>query len=148
MRERNKVSLVVLVLLGLSPAATPAAEVAQIVQPEKMKWVDNPQVPGSKIALVLGDPKKPGPYVLRLRIPPYTKTPPHSHPDSRQVTVLSGSWNLGEGERFDPTLATRLTTGAFVLEAAKVVHYNFTAEDEAVVQISGTGPTTTYYIKP
>lgn len=118
----------------------------RVVTPNELKWVDNPGIPGTKAVILFGDPKKSGPYTLRLKIPPHTHNPPHKHPDHRQVTVISGTWNFGHGDKLDPTMSKRLPAGTFFTEPAGSVHYNFTGSSEVVVQISGTGPTRTDYL--
>jgi quercetin dioxygenase-like cupin family protein len=149
---RRFVSLLPVVLAIVSLHAGPvlaegAPEGHSVVNPDNLKWIDNPSLPGSKIAVLNGDPKKPGPYTLRLKIPPHAKNPPHSHPDNRQVTVLAGTWNFGHGDKFDPAKSTQLPAGTFFTEPAKGVHYNFTGNEEVLVQISGVGPTGTEFIK-
>lgn len=119
-------------------AEGPAGHV--VTAPDAVKWVDNPNVPGGKTAVILGDPKKPGAYIIRNKFPPNTTNPPHTHPDTRQITVLSGTWNFGHGEKADASKATKLPAGTFFIEPAGSAHYNFTTTDEVVIQVSGNGP--------
>lgn len=138
---------VTLGLGGVSPALADAPDGHVLLSPDKVKWVDNPALPGAQTAVLLGNPKKPGPYVMRVKFPPNTKNPPHTHPDNRNATVISGTWNFGHGDRLDAGRSTTLPPGTFFTEPAGSVHYNFTTTDTVVIQISGTGPTSTDYIK-
>ncbi len=62
------------------------------VKPQDVKWVDMKGIPGWKQAVLAGDPEKPGPYVERIKIPPNAAVPPHSHPDTENITVLAGTF--------------------------------------------------------
>ena len=118
-----------------------------VLAPSDLRWIDNPALPGAQTAVLFGDPAKPGPYTMRVRFPPNTKNPPHSHPDNRQATVVSGTWFFGHGDKLDTEKAAELPTGTFFTEPANAIHYNFTTSEEVVVQISGTGPTGTNRLK-
>ena len=94
MKRHYPVSLLMLALLlagtGGSAALAegdPAGHV--LLAPENLKWVDIPTLPGAKQAVLYGNPKEAGPYVMRIKFPPNTKNPPHTHPDNRQATVIS-----------------------------------------------------------
>ena len=153
MKNLRKVSVsLALTTIGLVCAATAFGETSAtgtvLVLPENVKYVDIPGLlPGAQIAVLLGDPKKPGPYVMRVKFPPNTMNPPHTHPETRQGTVLSGSWNFGHGEKIDIAHSTKLPAGTFFTEAAGSTHYTFSTTEAVIVQISGMGPTSTDYLK-
>ena len=118
-----------------------------VVTPADLRWVDSPTRPGQQSAAILGDQLKPGPYIRRVRFPPNTVNPPHSHPDDRQVTIVSGTWYLGHGSTVHRDHVTKAVAGTFFTEPANNVHWEITGPDEVIVQVSGTGPTTTTYVK-
>lgn len=118
-----------------------------VLVPTGLKWTPNPALAGSEIAVLAGDPKKPGPYVMRVKFPPNTSNTPHSHPDNRMVTIVSGTWYFGHGDKFDAAKGTVLPPGTFFTEPANAVHYNFTKVDAVVIEIHGTGPTGTAPVK-
>jgi pimeloyl-ACP methyl ester carboxylesterase len=60
-------------------------------------------VSGIKTTVLSGDPKSPGLYTLRLTVPPNTRIESHRHRDDRSATVVSGTWRIGFGPRFDET---------------------------------------------
>ena len=70
------------------------------VLPGEMKWADSPVAKGFRAAWVLGGEKAKGSYILRVRAAKGSRLEPHSHPDERQTTVLSGSIRVGFGDRF------------------------------------------------
>ena len=119
-------------------AEGPAGHV--VTAPDAIKWVDNPSIPGAKTAVIYGDPKKSGAYIIRNKFPANTIGVAHTHPDTRQITILSVTWNFGHGENADPAKATKLPAGTFFVEPAGSPHYNFTTTEEVVIQVSGNGP--------
>lgn len=118
-----------------------------VVPPSDIRWIDDPNRPGIQSATLAGDPSKPGPYTRRFKLPPRTVLAPHWHPEERQVTTLSGTWYVGHGTSNDRARATKIVPGAFLVQPAKSVHYEFTADEEVIVQVSGIGPTATEYVK-
>jgi quercetin dioxygenase-like cupin family protein len=106
-----------------------------------MKW--SPQgslaLPGLEQVSLVGDPSKPGPYTIRLKFPAGYKLAPHTHPDPREVTILSGTWYTGYGEQADPALLKALPAGSFYTEPANVPHF-VEVHEAVVIQVSGVGP--------
>jgi quercetin dioxygenase-like cupin family protein len=123
-------------LAALAQGTTPVALTA-----DKMKW--SPQgslaLPGLEQVSLVGDPSKPGPYTIRLKFPAGYKLAPHTHPDPREVTILSGTWYTGYGEQADPALLKALPAGSFYTEPANVPHF-VEVHEAVVIQVSGVGP--------
>ena len=120
---------------------------AQVITPEQLKFQRNPAT-GSEIAVVMGDPSKNGPFVLRVKYPPGFKAMPHSHPIDVQVTVLSGTMLWAEGETFDESKMKAYPEGSFILEKANVPHYQV-AKTAVVFQASAaTGPNGFKFVNP
>lgn len=94
---------------------------------------------GMSQAALVGAPDKPGPYTVRLRFPAGYKLAPHTHPDSRTITVLKGVWQTGYGKTFDPALLKTLPAGSFYTEPAGIPHFVQVTE-ETEIQVSGYGP--------
>jgi len=117
--------------------------------PDEMKWRSQGVLaaPGLEQANLVGDPAKPGPYSIRIRFPQGYRMPPHTHPDAREVTILSGIYATGYGERFDPANLKTLPAGSFYTEPANVPHYTYIKQD-VVLQVSGTGPSGRKYVNP
>lgn len=70
----------------------------------------------------------------------------HSHPDDRTYTVVSGTWRIGWGDNYDESKLITLHPGSFYTEPAGVPHFVATPDGEAIVQVTGTGPTTIHYV--
>ena len=135
-------------LLSPLTGATESPESGLIMTPEKMNWVDNPRVPGLSVAKILGDAKKPGPFVHRVTFPKGRVVQAHSHPDDRTYTVISGTWYIGWGETYDESKLMALPAGSFYTEPAGVPHFIATPDGEAVVQITGAGITAVDFVNP
>src|ERR1700754_4609682 len=103
---------------------------------------------GNARANILGDDGKPGIYVNRTKFPPNTKIQPHTHPDERVVTVISGTLFMGYGERLDEGATKMLTAGSIWTEPANQPHFVFTKDEEAIIQVVGHGPSGTARIEP
>jgi quercetin dioxygenase-like cupin family protein len=109
------------------------------VTPDELKWEAGPN--GNGRAYLVGDEKKSGVYVYRGRFQPGAKVAPHSHPDERVVTVLSGTLYMGYGERFDEDAMKRLPAGSIWTEPAGQSHFVWAKEGEVVIQVMGAnGP--------
>jgi len=120
-----------------------------MVTPGDVQWTDGPaSLPaGSKAAVIEGDPKNPGLFTMRVKLPANYKIPAHWHPADEHVTVISGTFNMGLGEKFDTSKGKALSVGSFAVMPAKTTHFAFTKE-ESVIQLHGIGPWTITYVNP
>lgn len=118
--------------------------------PDDTPWsAADPAALGVRQAVIAGDPKGPGVYVIRVRFPPHVMDHPHFHPNARYVTVLEGTWCAGTGEHFDPKTAVGMPAGSFMYHPARAAHWDGSCNDEAVVvQITGEGPAETIQVDP
>ena len=125
--------------------APPATHVA--LTPADLKWGEPPPVfqKGAAFTVISGDPSKPGLYVVRLRMPAGYKIAPHWHPTDEHVTVLSGTFQIGMGETFDPAAMKDLPVAGYALLPAQMRHYAM-AKTPVVVQVHGMGPFQLTYV--
>jgi quercetin dioxygenase-like cupin family protein len=98
--QANTLSLVLL-LVGTTGAL--ADDMKMPVNASQLEWAPAPNfVPeGAQIAVLSGDPSKDGLYVIRLKMPAGYKIPAHNHPTTEMVTVISGDFQLGMGDKLD-----------------------------------------------
>jgi quercetin dioxygenase-like cupin family protein len=131
---------------GSKSAAT--SEHKFITQSE-LQWADAPAglPPGAKMAVLDGDPTKPGLFTVRLQSPAGYKIMPHTHPTAEHVTVISGKMHLGMGEKFDESAGHELPPGGFAVLPKKMAHFAWTTED-TVIQIHSMGPFQINYVNP
>jgi quercetin dioxygenase-like cupin family protein len=114
------------------------------VREADIKWVGNPLVPGLATAVVQGDPKDPGkPYVVRVRLPPNTMSPPHFHPEARYIVVLKGTWWVRAGPKWDKEATPPVPAGSFVIHHPNKEHYDGAKNEAVELQIIGVGPSAT-----
>ena len=123
----------------LFAAADPDPSVMSLTREPDVRWVESPAAPGLKFAVLYGNPPKPGPYVIRVRFAPGTMSPPHFHPEERQIVVLKGTWWVGSGSKWDRGATTPLPAGSFAVHYPNQIHYDGAKDEEVVVQISGVG---------
>jgi quercetin dioxygenase-like cupin family protein len=116
---------------------------------ETLNWKDEPILPkGAKSALLVGDPSKPGVFIVRLKFPANYQIPAHTHPYTEVITVLKGKLGNGMGEKFDVSKGELLkTSDSFVLPDGHS-HYVWTTDEEAIVELIATGPWNIKYINP
>ena len=118
------------------------------VAPTEIQWRDAPNMSGIKVAVLSGDPRQAGPYTIRVKFSPGAMSRPHTHPEERLVTVISGTWYAGAGEKFDPEITVPMPTGSFVTHFPGKPHFDGAKTEEVIVQISGIGPSATNYVHP
>ncbi len=133
----------------LAPAAwaqSPADHM--MVVPKDLKWADIPSLPpGAKIAVIEGPLNEAVPYTARLKFPADYKIPAHWHPGIEHVTVISGTLNIGTGDKLDRSKTKPLSAGSFAIMQPNTNHFVWT-KGETIVQIHGVGPTATNYVNP
>jgi len=142
-------SLVFLLTTATGFPGSSLADVPGPVQASEIKWgAAPPALPaGAELAVLAGDPAKPGPVTLRLRMPKGYQIPAHWHPTDERVTVISGELGLGMGDKLDMKSSKLLKTGGYAVAAAHMNHYAWT-KTGAVVQIDLMGPFGITYVNP
>ena len=139
--------------LALAPAAIAQAEKmteAKTYLPGDIVWKDGPAAlpPGSKRAILEGDPGKEGFYTVRMMYPDgLHKIAPHTHPQAEHLTVISGTFNVGMGEKFDQSGGQAMPAGSYFCMPAGMKHFAWTT-GETVIQLSGIGPQNIVYLDP
>jgi hypothetical protein len=134
--------------LGAACLSIPAPARAAALDPKVLSFELPAQIPwkahgdGAEQAIVAGDPDKPGLYVVLVKWLPHHMSHPHFHPNNRFITVLSGTWWVGTGTKFDPDSTVAMPAGSFVTHYGKQVHYDGAKDEPAVLEIVGEGPAT------
>jgi len=142
---RATTATVVLTLL----AAGTAASQAPAMTPPPLKWGPAPAIfpAGAQMAVLQGDPSSMSEFTVRLRLPNGYKIAPHTHPTDENVTVISGSFQVGMGNTFDAKSMMTLPAGGFVTAPANGAHYAL-ARGVTVVQVHAMGPFAMTYVNP
>lgn len=149
----NRTALAALLTAGLACAAGAAQapdlatlnpQALRYTLPENIPWVASTTLPGVDSATLVGDPAKPGFYVILNRFHPGSFTRPHYHDNDRHIMVVSGTWWVATGPTFAPESTVPMKPGSFVVHTGREVHYDGARAggENAVVMIFGNGPGT------
>lgn len=140
----------VILMLSLSCSGATVAQSLDkpftVIEPAQVQWKDAGN--GIKIAVIAGDPSKPGPYVIRVYFPPGIMSAPHYHREDRYVTVMQGTWLAGTDDSWDPQSTKPLRAGSYMQHPAGAIHYDGGGIEGATVQIMGIGPSSTTFLFP
>jgi quercetin dioxygenase-like cupin family protein len=146
---RHRVILVagILAAAAMAPAASPVRVQAETDSKGFIRTlpsqVEFQPAEGTPIAILDGDPSKPGIYVARIKFPPHVFSRPHWHSTDRHIVVLKGTWYMGVGETFDPSTAIPMPPGSYVKHPAGAPHWDGAKDEEVELQVTGMGPVTT-----
>jgi quercetin dioxygenase-like cupin family protein len=117
------------------------------IRPEDVEWKQFPAFPpAARLAILVGDPAKPGPYVVRVKLPQDTKMMPHKHPEDRIYTVMSGVFYIGLGETFDETKLMAFSPGSVIVLPGDQPHFHWAKSGEYVTQVTAIGPLGLNYV--
>ena len=101
---------------------------------------------GAQLAVLEGNPMgSSGDYTVRVKIPDGYRFPPHWHPQRENVTVISGTFKVGMGDRFDESKMAEFPAGSFAYLDPDMHHYAM-ASGEVVVQVHGAAPLQFNYV--
>jgi quercetin dioxygenase-like cupin family protein len=139
------------VAAATTPAVTGAREGGKGIVgliPEQVRWFTPPYYgDGRQRAQMYGDSGRDGAWVDRVKMPAGVSVPAHTHPHDELVTVIEGTWYLGEGERFDQAKLRGYPAGSFIVIPAGVPHFVAAKDGAVIVQLSGTGKFGTAYLE-
>jgi uncharacterized RmlC-like cupin family protein len=144
-----KKTLLVVLLVGgvlLSVAATPQ----NTFTPDQVAWGPPPPfvAAGAQFAVLEGDPgASSGDFTIRLKMPDGYKIAPHWHPKRENVTVISGTFKVGMGDKFEEGKLMNFAAGSFAYLDPDMHHYAM-AVGETVVQVHGQSPVKFIYVNP
>jgi len=127
-----------------APGETPSPAGHVMVSPEALIWQS--RTPGLAIAVAEGDPAKPGPFTMMLRLSDGAWIPPHWHNVDKRLVVIRGEMRMGMGETIDPASTHRLAAGGVAVVPAGSRHYEGGAGD-TLVALFATGPFTTTFVE-
>src|SRR5215471_14947106 len=123
------------VAFGSVRAADLDPKAINIQLPKDIKWM--PSGTGAEQAILVGDPSKQGLYVVLQKWLPHNNSRPHSHPNDRYITVLSGTWWVNTGAKYEPEGFKPVPAGSFVTHFAKEMHYDGAKDAECILLIVG-----------
>jgi quercetin dioxygenase-like cupin family protein len=111
------------------------------VLPENVEWEPFAAFPPSvRLAVIVGQPSEPGPYVIRVKVPGGVKPMPHRHSEDRIYTVMAGVFFIGVGEEFDSDKLEAYPPGAVIVLPGNTSHFHWAKSGEYVAQVTAIGP--------
>lgn len=119
-----------------------AAAIREVL-PDHIDWKPAAGLTGTDSATLVGDPAKPGFYVVMNRFHPGNFSKPHYHANDRHILVISGTWWVATGANADPEKDTvPVKAGTFVVHTGREVHFDGARSggEDAIVMIFGQGP--------
>lgn len=137
------IGLAVLLVLSLGSARAIDLDSNNVTYklPNQITWTGDPNV--AETAILQGDPMKEGSlYIELVKWHPHHMSRPHFHPNARYITVLSGTWWVGTGTKYDPDQTVPMPAGSYVVDLPKGIHYDGAKDEDAVIEIVGIGPAT------
>lgn len=150
----NKLWLAVMWLVGVwlltTVSYTNAAHLdpksVEFKTPKDIKWVRNAAGTNEQ-AVLFGDPAKPGPYVIRIKWLPGNFSKPHFHNSDRFFVVISGTWWVGTGNKFNTDETVPVPAGSYVIHKGGQIHFDGAKDEEAIIQVTGIGPVATEQVE-
>jgi quercetin dioxygenase-like cupin family protein len=119
-----------------------------MVTPDELKWSDVASLPaGAKLAVIEGPLSEAVPLTFRVKLPANYQLPAHWHPAIEHVTVITGTFNMGMGDKLDTKQTKPLSAGSVAVMQPKTNHFAWTKE-ETIVQVHGIGPWGITYLNP
>ena len=117
------------------------------IPPEDIDWQPFPAFPSSvRLAVVVGHPSQPGPYVIRVKVPGGVKLMPHKHPEDRIYTVMSGVFYIGLGDQFGVDKLQAYPPASVIVLPGDTPHFHWAKSGEYVTQVTAIGPLGIEYI--
>ena len=108
---------------------------------EEIDWQPFPAFPPTaRLAILVGQPTQPGPYVIRVRLPGGVKLMPHTHPEDRIYTVISGVFYIGIGDSFDAGKLAAYPPGSVIVLPGGTPHFHWAKSGDYVTQVTAIGP--------
>src|SRR5580704_14991930 len=125
----------------MQPDHQPDEDKFHAILPENVAWKQFAAFPPAvRLAVLVGDPSRPGPYVIRVKCPKGTILMPHKHPEDRVYTVISGVFYIGLGEGFGEEKLVAYPPGSVVVLPGGQPHFHFAKSGEYITQVTAIGP--------
>ena len=148
----KSVLVLTVAVFAIAVWATNAAEQAQKailgITADEVRWFTPAYYhDGRQRAQLFGDSSQGGTWIDRVRIPSNTQVPAHTHPQDELVTVIEGTWYVGEGTRFDSARLKGYPAGSFIIIPAGTPHFIAAKDQSVIVQLSGVAKFQTTFLE-
>lgn len=143
----RSLTLILFFIINITTSISAQQESPKPIIPDTLKWSGPPSIPNLSAAWVTGNEKDTGTYIIQVKLKAKGIIPPHSHPDTRYTTVLSGTLYVGFGKTTEDSMMVAIPTGAVYCAPANVPHYLKSKTGDVIYQEVGVAPTGTAFIK-
>ena len=127
----------------------PGQEVFRAILSEDIEWKPFAAFPPSVcLAVMVGRPSEKGPYMIRVKVPRGVKLMPHTHPEDRIYTVISGIFYIGLGDQFEPDKLEAYPPGSVIVLPGSTSHFHWAKSSNYVTQVTAIGPLGIDYVNP
>jgi quercetin dioxygenase-like cupin family protein len=121
---------------GVAPVHQRGQDAFKSVLAEDIDWKPFAAFPPSvRLAVVVGQPSKAGPYTIRVKVPHGVKLMPHRHPEDRVYTVISGIFYIGLGDEFDANKLEAYPPGSVIVLPGNTSHFHWAKSSEYITQV-------------
>lgn len=135
-------------IAAIAPPHGPGEDCFRAILSEELKWKSFAAFPDEvRLAVVVGEPARSGPYVIRVKVPHGVTLMPHRHPENRVYTVISGVFYIGVGEQFDAERLEAYPPGSVIVLPGNTSHFHWAKSGEYVTQVSAMGPLGLEYVR-
>jgi hypothetical protein len=133
--------------------AAPDPSMTIVKLPAQLSWTAPPDFPANSVenAALWGKPSAPRLYYYLVKWHPGYMSAPHWYEEDRYCVVVSGTWWVTSGAKFDPDSTVPAPAGTFVRRVARTPHYDGVRKDgtePATIAICGMGPITFHNAEP
>jgi hypothetical protein len=127
----------------------PGQEVFRAILSEDVEWKPFAAFPPSvRLAVIVGRPSEKGPYMIRVKVPRGVKLMPHTHPEDRIYTVISGIFYIGLGDQFEADKLEAYPPGSVIVLPGSTSHFHWAKSSDYVTQVTAIGPLGLDYVNP
>jgi len=157
----NRRDLLLMPLLAVLPAAfaaqpalaAPDPTMTIVKPPPELTWVKAEGFPEKSVeqAPLCGRTSEAGLYYTLVRWHPGYMSAPHWYETDRYCVVVSGTWWVASGDKFDAEATVPAPAGTFVRRVAQTPHYDGVKQDgsePAIIAICGIGPIAFHNTEP
>jgi quercetin dioxygenase-like cupin family protein len=125
---------------NLSSAQGLSSKEFNFINSENIVWKSFPAFPEKvKLAILVGNPTKAEPFIVRVKVPNGEKIMPHVHPEDRIYTVISGVFYIGIGDKYDENKLQAYPPGSIIILPGNTPHFHLAKSREYITQVYAIG---------
>ncbi|MBI3476547.1 MAG: cupin domain-containing protein [Acidobacteria bacterium] len=145
--KRLKLAVLVCATVTLMLGDTTRKEIIACT-PQQVRWfTPSYYTDGRERAQLFGDSSRGGAWIDRVRMPAGKRVLAHTHPQDELVTVIEGTWYVGQGTRFNSKELKAYPPGSFIVIPAGIAHFVEAKDGTVIVQLNGNGKFHTDYVE-